>query len=102
MDQLITNYLASITLGDPQTYKNINVFPLFSDTNHGPEYLTLKEAMESGTFFVTEVSEGGTVPELKVINKGDKAVGPKKIRHDSGRQWVLMVHLRSAGPPMEQ
>ncbi len=74
MDQLITNYLASITLGDPQTYKNINVFPLFSDTNHGLEYLTLKEAMESGTFLVTEVSEGGTVPELKVINKGEKAV----------------------------
>jgi hypothetical protein len=74
MDQIINNYLASITLGEAQTYKNIAVFPLFSDTNHGPEYLTLKEAMESGTFMVTEVSEGGTVPELKVINKGDKAV----------------------------
>ncbi len=74
MDQLITNYLASITLGDPQTYKNINVFPLFSDTNHGPEYIILKEAIESGSFLLTEVSEGGTVPELKVINKGEKAV----------------------------
>jgi len=74
MDQLITKYLASITLGEAQAYKNITVFPLFTSANHGPEYLTLKEAMESGTFTVTEVSEGGTVPELKVINKGDKAV----------------------------
>ena len=74
MDQIITNYLASITLGEAQNYKNITVFPLFSNTNHGPDYLTLKEAMESGTFVVTEVSEGGTVPELKVINKGEKAV----------------------------
>jgi len=74
MDLLISNYLASIIMGDPQTYKNITVFPLFSDNNHGPEYLTLKEAIESGSFLVTEVSEGGTVPELKVINKGEKAV----------------------------
>ena len=74
MDQIITNYLASITLGEAQNFQNITVFPLFSNTNHGPDYLTLKEAMESGTFVVTEVSEGGTVPELKVINKGEKAV----------------------------
>jgi len=74
MEKLITDYLASITLGEAQNYKNITVFPLFSDTNHGPDYITLKEAMESGTFLVTEVSEGGTVPELKAINKGEKAV----------------------------
>jgi hypothetical protein len=74
MDQIIHDYLASITLGEAQDYKNITVFPLFSNSNHGPEYLTLKEAMGSGTFVVTEVSEGGTVPELKVINKGEKAV----------------------------
>ena len=53
MDQIIHDYLASIKLGKAQKYKNITVFPLFSDTNHGPEYLTLKEAMESGTFLVT-------------------------------------------------
>jgi hypothetical protein len=74
MDQIIYDYLASIILGEAQNYKNITVFPLFSGTNHGPEYLTLKEAMESGTFMVTEASEGGSVPELKVINRGEKAV----------------------------
>jgi hypothetical protein len=30
--------------------------------------------MESGLFTVTVVSEGETVPELKVINKGGRAV----------------------------
>ena len=50
MDQIIHDYLASIILGEAQNYKNITVFPLFSGTNQGPEYLTLKEAMESGTF----------------------------------------------------
>jgi hypothetical protein len=40
MDQLITNYLASITLGDPRIYHNITVIPLFSETNHGPDCLT--------------------------------------------------------------
>jgi len=49
MNKLITDYLASITLGEAPEYKNITVFPIFSETNHGPEYLTLKEAMVSGT-----------------------------------------------------
>jgi hypothetical protein len=50
------------------------VFPLLMPANGGPEYITLKEALERGVFAVTEVSEGGSVPELKVENKGQVAV----------------------------
>ena len=34
----------------------------------------MKEAIECSLLTVTEVSEGGHVPELKVINRGDKPV----------------------------
>ena len=72
MEQLMNDYLSSIELGDMQQYKNMaEVFPLFSSLNHGPEYLTLKESLALGVLAITEVSEGGSVPNLKAINKGD-------------------------------
>lgn len=71
MDKLIIEYLSSIEFGDLQQYRNMAVFPLFTSMNHGPEYLTLKEALALGVLTVTEVSEGGSVPQLKAVNKGD-------------------------------
>jgi hypothetical protein len=52
----------------------MGVVPLFTSVNHGPEYLTLKEALEKEFLTVTEVSHGGSVPELKVGNRADIAV----------------------------
>ena len=52
----------------------MTLFELLRPQNGGPEYITLREAIERGVFTVTEVSEGGSVPELMVANKGDVAV----------------------------
>jgi hypothetical protein len=41
---------------------------------NGLEYLTMKEALEAGLLQITEVSEGGNVPNLKAINKADMPV----------------------------
>lgn len=71
MEKIIGDYLSSIELGEVQQHKNMAVFPLFTSSNHGPEYLTLKEALALGVLTITEISEGGSVPELKAINKGD-------------------------------
>jgi len=45
--------------------------PLFTTVNHGPQYLTLKEALDQRLLTITEVSQGGSVPELKVVNKAE-------------------------------
>jgi len=68
MDQNIKNFIGRIQLGDMQVHDNMAVIPLFLDSNGGPSYITLKEALDMGTFTVTEVSKGGSVPELKAIN----------------------------------
>ncbi|HSB06379.1 MAG TPA: DUF6569 family protein [Thermodesulfobacteriota bacterium] len=47
------------------------VIPLFSSLNHTPQYLSLGEAMGEGLLTVTEVSQIGAVPELKVVNKSE-------------------------------
>lgn len=70
MNATLDNFWKSLTVGDVQQSGNIAVLPVFSSLDHGPEYYALKEALESQTLTVTEVSEGGSVPELKVINSG--------------------------------
>jgi len=39
-----------------------------------PDWLTLDEAMAAGALEVTEVSHAGSVPALRVVNRGDRAV----------------------------
>ncbi len=74
MDKSVEAYLLEMELGAGQTFENMAVFELLRPTNGGPEYITLGEALAKGAFTVTEVSEGGSVPELMVVNKGEVAV----------------------------
>ena len=74
MGRTIENYLKGMGLGEAQGFENMTVFPLTWPQNGGPEYITLREALERGVFSVTETSEGGSVPDLRVENKGDVAV----------------------------
>ena len=71
MKQVVKDYIGGIRAGEMQVHKNLAIVPLFMNGNGGPSYITLREALEGGAFTVTEVSLGGSVPELKVINKGD-------------------------------
>ena len=74
MDKSVETYILGLELGAGQSFETMAVFELLRPQNGGPEYITLREALEQGVFAVTEVSEGGSVPELMVINKGDAAV----------------------------
>ncbi|MFH1976137.1 MAG: DUF6569 family protein [Pseudomonadota bacterium] len=74
MEATITGHLEGIKFGDIQTHKHVAVIPMLRGNGSGPAYLTMKEAIESSLLTVTEVSEGGHVPELKVINRSDKPV----------------------------
>jgi hypothetical protein len=73
MEKVIADYVSGLALGELQVYKNFAVIPLFHPADGSPCYLTLREALEQGTLTITEVGHEGTVPELKVINKGDSA-----------------------------
>jgi len=63
-----------INLGDMVVHKDLAVIPLLSKETGGPDYITLKEALSDGSMIVTEVSQGGSVPELKVVNNGKRNV----------------------------
>jgi len=52
----------------------LQIFGLRWDVGPGPSYTTLDDALTAGALEVTEVSEAGRVPFLRVANKGDTMV----------------------------
>jgi hypothetical protein len=74
MESTIKGHLEGVEFGAMQRHRNVAVFPVFSAADGSPDYLTMKEAMAGGFLAVTEVSAGGAVPELRVINSASVAV----------------------------
>ncbi len=67
-------FAGALRLGEPQEHGSLTVVPLAFWRDRGPRYHTLSAALRAGTFHVTEVSAGGSVPELQVINQGATSV----------------------------
>ena len=64
----------AVRLGARQVHGPLAVFPLWMRSEDGPSYVTLRRALSEGTVVVTEVDEDGSVPELRLVNKGDVRV----------------------------
>ncbi len=65
----INTLLASLRTGDPKIHNGLGLWPVFADCRPEPAYLTLVEALALDGFKITEVSEGGSVPTLRVVNE---------------------------------
>ncbi|MGD0625698.1 MAG: DUF6569 family protein [Thermodesulfobacteriota bacterium] len=85
----IQAFLETLKQGGKQTHLNLTLFPLLAPDTGEPDYLTLEDALNQGLVEVTEVSQGGSVPDLKLINKspskllvvdGEELVGAKQNR----------------------
>ncbi|MGZ7132946.1 MAG: ARPP-1 family domain-containing protein [Halobacteriota archaeon] len=66
--------MARLELGEVQAYHNVAAVPLYHTAPETLAYGTLAEALRSGVIIVTEVSAGGSVPDLKVVNHADYPV----------------------------
>jgi hypothetical protein len=71
---IIATTLEGFMLGKPVVHENLAMFPLLGGSGGEPPYRTLREALDAGAVEVTEVSEGGSVPRLALVNRGDKPV----------------------------
>jgi hypothetical protein len=89
MDSIIADYLSGLKFGELQTFKNMDILPLFTSANGDPQYVSLKEALGARFITITEVNQSGSVPELKVRNTssqhillldGEELVGAKQNR----------------------
>jgi hypothetical protein len=60
---------STLTFGAAQSYGSLSALPLTAPMKPGAlEYLTLSEALSLSLIRIEEVSEGGSVPELRVIS----------------------------------
>lgn len=72
--QVLVDRLATLTAAPTMAFENLAVTPLLGPDGAEPDYLTLDEALALGLARVTEVSEAGSVPELRLANQADRAV----------------------------
>ena len=74
--QIIQDTVAGLEVGAPVVHRQMAMFPLLNRKSDAGSrmYVTLDEALESATAQVSEVSDGGSVPELLFKNLGDKPV----------------------------
>jgi len=73
MHENIRRSLSDFELGEIQStpiWRGGDIMPKF----RRPGLPDMKEALEKAVLIVTEVSEGGSVPNLKVANKGDAPI----------------------------
>ncbi len=73
MEQIIP-FLQNIKIARKQVYKNLTVFPLLAPYGINPDYLTLEQALNQNLIQITELDNEGSVPELKLLNRGEKGV----------------------------
>jgi ARG/rhodanese/phosphatase superfamily protein len=71
----IATTLADVNVGSEMSFERLSVVPMtLSNPKLPMDCITLDEALSSGKFEVMEVSEGGQVPELRVVNDGHTRV----------------------------
>ena len=74
----ITDLLSRVSLGPARTHRALGAFPVLlspaPEADQTPLYLVLDEALATGRFRVTEISDAGSVPQLRALNDLDRAV----------------------------
>jgi hypothetical protein len=74
MNQVLSDRLRTVEVLGSQTVACLQVFGLRWDCPDEILYLTLDEALAAESLEITETSECGSVPLLKVLNRGDEPV----------------------------
>src|SRR6476619_4510841 len=63
-----------VEFGPVTTFRNLGLLALSTAGEREADYLTLDEALARRSAHIAEVSEGGSVPELKFVNDGELPV----------------------------
>jgi hypothetical protein len=99
MTASVSALLERAEVGEPQQAGGLQVFGLRLDPDEALAYQTLDEALAGQALEVTELSEGGSVPTLKLVNRADGRVflmaGEQLIGAKQNR--VLNTSLMVAG-----
>ena len=67
-------FFNEIKVGAKQNHGNMTLYCLVSADQAPVDFMTLDAALATDALSITEVTEGGSVPELKVVNKSDQKI----------------------------
>lgn len=74
----VADFLGHLGLASRRSHKALTLWPLVRDSGapepSGPSYVALVDAMETGRVLVDEIHAGGSVPHVRVRNRGAQAV----------------------------
>ena len=85
----LNEFIAGLHTGEPVEFNRLKIMPIFVDEDRKLPFLDLEEALKRGFIEITEISEGGSVPDLEVSNKshedviildGEELIGAKQNR----------------------
>lgn len=74
MESTLARHLDTILLGPPQQFNDFTIFPLKTEQGGALQHIAMDEAMKSGRFKITEVSEMGVISEALAENRGNQPV----------------------------
>src|SRR5262249_17010261 len=101
MSATVLDALRRVRVTDARQAGGLQVFGLLHEPPARLDYDTLDEALAAHTLEVTEVSEGGSVPTLKVVNKAGKLVflmaGEQLIGAKQNRVLNTSIMVPAAG-----
>ena len=56
----------------------LSIFSLLAHDETVPDYLTFEQVLEQALVRITELDQAGSVPELKLFNKGENKVSDRR------------------------
>lgn len=89
MKETLLQTLESLEIKEPVSHGPLHLFPLAGGTFTEEDLSLLEDALQEGTLRIEELDEGGSVPELRVVNEGalpvlilegDELIGAKQNR----------------------
>jgi len=72
--KVLDSFIENLYTGEAVEFRRLKITPVFIREEAELPYLEFEEALKSGLVEVTEVSEGGSVPNLLVRNDADRDV----------------------------
>jgi hypothetical protein len=94
---------AQIKVGTSTSFRNLTLFPLLRPETHRaePGYLLLEDAIAQGLAQITELTDGGSVPELRLENNSPHAVLLIDGEELLGAQQNRVLNLSILAPPLK-
>lgn len=106
MNNILKSTIDRFKFGSLQVSELVSFLPLLVDSDIGPEYITLSDALAAEVLTVTETSADGSVPNLAVTNLGDvcvliidgeELIGAKQNR-SANASMLLAPHSKTTIP----